>query len=75
MWLFRKEIIGELSLTMGEWNLSPQIKINAATNPDIKFEEFSIAQHQRLGKTKQHYFKTGFAHAKWIFFNRFRQIH
>lgn len=71
MWVFRKDIRGDLRLTMGEWNLSPQIKINAATNPAIRFEEYSIAQHQRLGKTKQSYFKTGFAHVLWIFKNRF----
>jgi glycosyltransferase involved in cell wall biosynthesis len=69
MWIFRKEISDELHLTMGEWNLSPQIKINAATNPAIRFGEYSIAQHQRMGETKQHYFKTGLKHAFWIFTN------
>lgn len=69
MWVFRKEIKEDLNLTMGEWNLSPQIKINAATNPNIRFAEYSIAQHERLGETKQNYFKTGFAHAWWIFIN------
>jgi glycosyltransferase involved in cell wall biosynthesis len=71
MWVFKKEIRDELHLTMGEWNLSPQIKINAATNPNIKFQEYSIKQHQRLGETKQDYFKTGFKHALWILKNRF----
>jgi glycosyltransferase involved in cell wall biosynthesis len=71
MWVFKKEVRDELNLTMGEWNLSPEIKINAATNPSIKFAEFSIAQHQRLGESHQNYFKTGFAHAKWILKNRF----
>jgi len=71
MWVFKKEVRGDLQLTMGEWNLSPQIKINAAVNPDIKFAEYSIAQHQRLGESHQNYFKTGFSHALWIFKNRF----
>ena len=71
MWVFKKVVRDKLQLTMGEWNLSPQIKINAAKNSDIKFEEYSIAQHQRLGDTKQNYFKTGLSHAKWIFINRF----
>lgn len=72
MWVFKKAIRKELNLTMGEWNLSPQIKINAARNKQIGFSEYSIAQHQRLGETKQDYFKTGFRHAVWIFRNRFR---
>lgn len=71
MWVFKKEVRDDLKLTMGEWNLSPQIKINAATSPDIRFAEYSIAQHQRLGESHQNYFKTGFSHAKWIFANRF----
>lgn len=72
MWVFRREIRDQLALTMGEWNLSPQIKISAATNPKIAFGEYSIAQEQRLGKTKQDYFKTGFNHARWIFINSFK---
>lgn len=71
MWVFKKDARDELRLTMGEWNLSPQIKINAATNPRIKFREYPIIQHQRLGETKQNYFKTGFAHAIFILKNRF----
>ena len=71
MWVFKKNVRDELNLTMGDWNLSPQIKINAAMNPKIKFEEYSIKQHVRLGETKQNYFKTGFSHAVWILKNRF----
>lgn len=71
MWVFKKDIREKLQLSMGEWNLSPQIKINAATHPEIAFGEFSIAQHQRLGESHQNYFKTGFQHAVWILKNRF----
>lgn len=71
MWVFKRSIRDDLKLTMGEWNLSPQIKINAATNKNIAFAEYSIGQHQRLGETKQNYFKTGFQHASWILKNRF----
>jgi glycosyltransferase involved in cell wall biosynthesis len=71
MWVFRKEIIDDLNLTMGDWNLSPQIKINAARHKKINFAEHSIAQHQRKGETHQKYFRTGFAHAAWILKNRF----
>lgn len=71
MWVFKADIRDKLNLTMGEWNLSPQIKINAATNPAITFSEYSIAQHQRMGESHQNYFKTGFNHAIWILKNRF----
>jgi hypothetical protein len=58
---------------MGDWNLSPQIKLNAACNPNIRFTEYSIKQRLRKGETKQDYFKTGFSHAFWIFKNRFKK--
>lgn len=70
MWVFRRTIVDDLALTMGEWNLSPQIKLNAMLSPQIAFTEYSIAQHQRLGETKQAHFKTGFQHLWWIFKNR-----
>ena len=75
MWVFKKEVRDNLQLTMGEWNLSPQIKINAATNPNIAFDEYSIAQHQRLGESHQNYFRTGMQHAVWILKNRFTSKH
>lgn len=70
MWVFRKGVVKNLDLTMGEWNLSPQIKLNAALHPKIKFAEYSIAQHQRMGESHQSHFKTGFSHLWWIFKNR-----
>jgi len=70
MWVFKSDIKTNLRLTMGDWNLSPQIKINAATNPDIKFDEYSIAQYKRQGETKQRHVATGFSHLFWILNNR-----
>jgi glycosyltransferase involved in cell wall biosynthesis len=58
MWVFRKSIRSKLKLTMGDWNLSPEIKVNAAVSKAISFGEFPIVQHRREGETKQHYIKT-----------------
>jgi glycosyltransferase involved in cell wall biosynthesis len=71
MWVFRKDIRDKLQLTMGDWNLSPEIKLSAARNPEIAFSEHSIVQHERKGVSHQHYFKTGFSHAGWILKYRF----
>ena len=71
MWIIDKKIKNELNLSEGDWNLSPQIKLNAATNPKINFTEYQISQHQRLGQTKQSYFRTGLSHLLWIAKNRF----
>jgi glycosyltransferase involved in cell wall biosynthesis len=70
MWVFKRPVRNKLGLSMGDWNLSPQIKINAALNKNIKYSEFSIAQHQRWGESHQKYLKTGLSHAWWIFKNR-----
>lgn len=71
MWVINKKIRNKLNLTEGDWNLSPQIKINAFINKEIKAGEFHIIQHLRYGETKQNYLKTGLSHIKWIFHNRF----
>lgn len=71
MWLIRKSKRHYLHLTSGDWNLSPEIKIKSFTNYHLECSEFHISQHLRYGKTKQHYFKTGFSHAFWILSNRF----
>ena len=73
MWVLRGDIRSQLRLTEGGWNLSPQIKVNAATNPVIAYGEFPIVQDRRFGTTHQKYFKSGFSHAKWLLDNRLRQ--
>lgn len=71
MWVFHKDIKDKLNLTKGDWNFSPQIKLNAALHKDIKFSEFHIGQHERLGVSHQSHFATGISHLKWILANRF----
>jgi glycosyltransferase involved in cell wall biosynthesis len=71
MWIMRKEVRDKLDLKEGGWDLSPEVKIKAATHPDIRFSEYSIVEHRRLGTSKQNHWKTGFGHMWWIFKNRF----
>ena len=74
MWMFRREVRRSLSLNQGDWNLSPQIKLEALMSPEITFAEYPIIQKRRFGKTHQHYFRTGFSHACWIVKNRVRHL-
>lgn len=71
MWLLDSKAKDNLNLTMGDWNLSPEIKLSAACNPSLVFDEYHIIQHRRLGSSHQNYFKTGLSHAFWILKNRF----
>lgn len=72
MWVFRKNIIHDLSLLEGGWNFSLEIKLNALANPKIKFAEYNISYHDRVfGQSKQNIFKTGIAHIIFLFRMRF----
>lgn len=71
MWVFPKASLAQLNLTMGDWNLSPEIKIKAFEAFREGFKEVKITQHPRSGVTKQHYLRTGLSHLIWIAKNRF----
>lgn len=71
MWVFTKSIVDSLDLTEGDWNLSPQIKLNAYKALGAHFKELKITQKVRNGETKQNYFETGIKHLLWIAKNRF----
>jgi glycosyltransferase involved in cell wall biosynthesis len=74
MWVMRKEIIPMLDLQMGDWNLSPEVKISAFANPRIRFDEYHIDHFER-GKepSKQAIWKTGTSHFFYILKRRFTQ--
>ncbi len=72
MWVLTCVAREQLTLDQGDWNLSPQIKIEAMLSPVVSFAEYQITQKQRYGKTHQRYFKTGFSHARWLLKNQLR---
>lgn len=71
MWVFKRSVVPQLKLTEGDWNLSPQIKINAHKYLRRKYGEVKICQRVRQGETKQNYLRTGMRHMLWILKNRF----
>lgn len=73
MWVFKRSVVPQLHLTEGDWNLSPQIKLNAHKYLGSRFGEVKVSQKIRLGETKQSYLKTGFHHLFWILKNRFSE--
>jgi len=73
MWVMNKNAKAKLNLREGGWNLSPEIKLNAILNKDIKFAEYHIDHHYRLDeKSKQKIFQTGFNHFVYIFAKWFK---
>lgn len=71
MMIIKKSSLSKLNLDAGDWNMSPQLKLEAFKHLDAA--EFQISQQSRLGKTKQNYFSTGISHFTWIFINRFKK--
>ncbi len=67
MWVVRKSTAKTLNLKEGGWDFSPEIKLEAITNKEIKFGEYHIDHNYRLDeKSKQKIFQTGFNHFRYI---------
>ena len=72
MWVMKKDVYNKLNLRMGDWNLSPEIKISAIFNKDVKFTEYHIDHFVRENEpSKQAIWKTGINHAFYILKRRF----
>jgi len=72
MWGIRREVVSKLDLQMGDWNLSPEVKISALMHKDIHFSEYPIRHFIREQEpSKQAIWNTGFNHLKYIFRRRF----
>ena len=72
MWVFKKDIYSLLLPLSTDWNLSEEIKIKALMHPLIKFDEFYINYHPRLGKSKVWPFKVGMINIIYLFNLRFK---
>ncbi|MFZ5424212.1 MAG: glycosyltransferase family 2 protein [Patescibacteria group bacterium] len=72
MWGVKKEAVPLLNLKMGDWNLSPEIKIAAMVNKNVKFGQFPIDHAVRDKEpSKQQIWKTGTSHFLYILKRRF----
>jgi glycosyltransferase involved in cell wall biosynthesis len=67
MWVMRRGIVRQLKLTEGGWDLSPEIKLNALTDRNIKFGQYHIRHFRREnGASKQQLWITGSNHLWYI---------
>lgn len=66
MWVFRTSVLKKITLTSGDMPLSEEIKIRAAHHPQIRFAEFPITYHPRIGESKLFPLKHGFMNL-WFF--------
>ena len=74
MWGMRRSALPKLNLRMGDWNLSPEVKVAAITNKDIVFAEYHIDHFAREKEpSKQKIWKTGLSHFMYILKRRFTE--
>lgn len=62
MWVLKKEALRHITLKSDDMRLSDEIKIKAATNPELKFAEYHIPCSSRIGSSKLSLLKDGFLH-------------
>lgn len=70
MWVVRRPVAQAMDFSQGGWNFSPEVKLEALTNPFIRFGEWHIDHKTRKGESKQQLFLTGLNHALYIFWRR-----
>ncbi|MDG6225998.1 MAG: glycosyltransferase family 2 protein [Candidatus Thermoplasmatota archaeon] len=70
MWVFRKEVLRELTLTSDGMPLSEEIKIEVFTNDRIRSMEISVPYRMRAGEKKLSTFKDGWRNLSFLFKKR-----
>lgn len=67
MWIGKREVLRQFSVSSGDWNYSPEIKLAALTDGTIHFAEYHIRHFARVENvSKQRIFATGLSHAWYI---------
>lgn len=75
MWVIRRDRVPLLNLSEGGWNLSPEIKLAAITNPEFKVGEYFInASVRKYGESKQILWKTGLQHLAFVLSYRIKTL-
>jgi hypothetical protein len=78
MWIFRKSALAHLPLEQTKeskgMSLTQEIKVRAATNPHIRFAEYHIPYHPRMGESKLNPFRDGWRMLTFLFKLRFESL-
>lgn len=69
MWVFKRSVLSRFKLVSDGMSFSEEIKIEAIQHEDLRFDEFHIDYHERIGKTKLYPWRDG-VHNMWFLLNR-----
>lgn len=70
MWVFKRYLLDKMKLTSNEMAFSEEIKIEAFTNKSIRTKELPIYCKNRVGDSKLHMWRDGFANLVFLFKKR-----
>jgi len=71
MWVFRRSILKDMTLTSDGMAFSEEVKIEALKSNRVRFAEISIQYSSRLGETKLNLWKDGFFNLWFLVKKRF----
>jgi glycosyltransferase involved in cell wall biosynthesis len=71
MWVFRSAVYPRLRVTSDGMAFSEEIKIEAIRHPDVRFGEYPIQYHPRVGEVKLQKWRDGFRNLYFLVKKRF----
>lgn len=71
MWIFKRSILPQLTLTSDNMSLSEELKIEAFTRKNIRAAELPIYYKARVGESKLNLWHDGFTNLVFLFRKRF----
>ncbi|HER19482.1 MAG TPA: glycosyltransferase family 2 protein [Chromatiales bacterium] len=71
MWIFRSSVYPKLNVTSDGMPLSEEIKIEAIRNREVKFDEYQVNYHPRVGEVKLEKWRDGFRNLWFLVKKRF----
>ena len=72
MWIYRTKVYPSLNVKSNGMPFSEEIKIEAIRNKDVKFAEYHIAYHPRVGEVKLNKWRDGFENLFFLLKKRFQ---
>ncbi|MFL5734727.1 MAG: glycosyltransferase family 2 protein [Chloroflexia bacterium] len=74
MWIFRREALNQVELESTGMPLSEEIKLRVIDHPRLRFGEYHIDYHERIGETKLFAWKDGVENELFLFKLRFQHL-
>ncbi len=72
MWIYRSKVYPMMKLTSDGMAFSEEIKIEAIRSKEIRFDEYHINYHQRIGEVKLEKWRDGFENLLFLVKKRFQ---